>query len=162
MTGLGMPDGAADNLTKCRNPGKLPALTASLPAAIWRLFLAGAPTSINGAPGIQSALLNNNMAPCLITPLSSTPNLPTAKVGNVSATVTYAGWVADSIAGLYQVNLQLPANSATTFTQKADVEQQPTGDHSAGSIAGSGHCQRYSQSGQCHDLGCTSVDRERP
>jgi hypothetical protein len=69
---------------------------------------------------IQSALLSNNLAPCLISPLSSTPNLPTAKIGNVSATVTYAGWVADSIAGLYQVNLRLPQNSAATTFTKAD------------------------------------------
>ena len=71
--------------------------------------------SIDGAV-IQSLLLNTgNMAPCLIQ--ASDPDLPTAKVGGQTAVVTYAGWVADSVAGLYQVNIQLPANSgATSFT----------------------------------------------
>ncbi len=55
------------------------------------------------------------MAPCLVT--SSTPDVPTAKVGGQTAVVTSAGWVADSIAGLYQVNITLPPNnSATSFS----------------------------------------------
>lgn len=118
MTGLGLPDGTADNTsytgtntwpTDCITTGSY---LASLPA--------GAPGTIDGAV-IQSALLNTgNMAPCLITPLGATPNLPTAKIGNVTATVRYAGWVADSIAGLYQVNLQLPANSNSTVFTKPD------------------------------------------
>ena len=55
------------------------------------------------------------MAPCLIQ--TADPDLPTAKVGGQTAVVTYAGWVADSIAGLYQVNIQLPTNSSlTSFT----------------------------------------------
>ena len=118
MTGLGDPDGTADNASHTgTNTWPSDCITT---ASYLATLPAGAPVSIDGAV-IQGALLNTgNMAPCLISPLSSTPNLPTAKVGNVAATVTYAGWVADSIAGLYQVNLQLPPNAASTTFTKPD------------------------------------------
>ena len=65
-------------------------------------------TSIDGAV-IQSALLlSGNLPPCLST-------LPTVTIGGVASTVTYAGFVPDTVAGLYQLNVQLPASTGATL-----------------------------------------------
>jgi hypothetical protein len=50
----------------------------------------------------------------------------TATVGGVNAPVTYAGWVADSVAGLYQINVQLPP-SASNFVNAAGTSVSSTG-----------------------------------
>ena len=42
-------------------------------------------------------------------------------IGGVAGTVTYAGWVADSVAGLYQVNVRLPGSAAGPFTNSAGL-----------------------------------------
>lgn len=54
---------------------------------------------------IQSPILTAAQvyAPCLM-PAS----LPTVTIGGLAATVTYAGWVPDAVAGLYQINAILP------------------------------------------------------
>ena len=63
-------------------------------------------TSLDGAI-IQSAKIvgmgTSHYAPCM--------GGVTATINAVTATVTYAGWVADSIAGLYQVNLSVPSGA---------------------------------------------------
>jgi hypothetical protein len=46
--------------------------------------------------------------------------VPTVTIGNVAATISYAGWVPDSIAGLYQINVQIPASNST-FTDASGV-----------------------------------------
>jgi hypothetical protein len=60
---------------------------------------------------IQSSLLTSGKhAPCLST-------MPAVSIGSVAATsVDYAGWVADSVAGLYQVNITLPGSGDGSFT----------------------------------------------
>lgn len=64
--------------------------------------------SIDGAV-IQSGLLAaGNLPPCLSA-------VPTVKIGGVSATVAYAGFVPDTVAGLYQINVQLPASNTTFY-----------------------------------------------
>ena len=54
-------------------------------------------------------------------------------VGGVDAPVLYAGWVTGTIAGLYQINAQLPVNAAAAFTnsagQAAFFQFQPTLDN---------------------------------
>jgi uncharacterized protein (TIGR03437 family) len=52
------------------------------------------------------ALLSTNVsAPCL----GEAPNtLPVVTIGGQAAAVAYAGFVADSVAGLYQVNVAVP------------------------------------------------------
>jgi hypothetical protein len=58
-------------------------------------------TKIDGAV-IESALLAHNVfPPCFAT-------APTVSIGGKAATVTYAGWVAGSVGGLYQVNATIP------------------------------------------------------
>jgi len=124
MTGMGAPTSSASNATTTTAlayPGScISALGATTPAVIVGylttmntttvnpVYTAPSPiwTSLDGAI-IQSAKIVANgtfhLPPCL-SPV-------TATIAGVSATVTYAGWVADSIAGLYQVNLTVPAGA---------------------------------------------------
>ena len=68
---------------------------ASKPSPLW--------TTIDGAV-IQSALLAKNVfPPCFTTS-------PTVTIGGKAATVTYAGFVADSVGGLYQINATIPTS----------------------------------------------------
>jgi uncharacterized protein (TIGR03437 family) len=77
-------------------------------------------TSIDGAV-IQSALLlTGDLPPCLSV-------LPTVTIGGVSSTVTYAGFVADTVAGLYQINVQLPASTGTTLYPNYPLLSSPIG-----------------------------------
>ena len=67
---------------------------ASKPSPLW--------TNIDGAV-IQSALLAKNVfPPCFTTS-------PTVTICGKTATVTYAGFVADSVGGLYQINATVPS-----------------------------------------------------
>jgi len=113
MTGLGVPDSSADNA----NAGT--AYTWSSDCVSQASYLTSlnnfAGTSLTTLDGVivSSALLNTNrLMPCFLS--GGTP--PTVTVGGVAGTVTYAGWVADSIAGLYQVNVRLPGSAAGPFT----------------------------------------------
>ena len=47
-------------------------------------------------------------------------------IGGVAATVTYAGWVQDSVAGLYQINVTIP--KATTSVTPVAVPVTVTVD----------------------------------
>jgi uncharacterized protein (TIGR03437 family) len=130
MTGLGAPDsgginapqGSSNPPTTCLAPlgaagsasaaptgymgtvntsvaggGYTPPLGFTLPSPAW--------TSIDGAI-IRSVLLSSNVnPPCLGTVPA---NLPLVSIGGQSATVSYAGFVPDSVAGLYQVNVAVP------------------------------------------------------
>ena len=120
MTGLGAPSSTASNATTTTTlayPGScISALGATGPPAVIGYLTTmnttsgnytaptSAWTSLDGAI-IQSAKIVANgtyhFAPCM--------GGVTATINGVSATVTYAGWVADSIAGLYQVNLTVPS-----------------------------------------------------
>jgi len=102
VTGLGLPDtGASWNATNCITPAAyITALAASTGNTL---------TTIDGTV-IQSSLLNGEYAPCL---LSTNTHLPTVTIGGIPATVTFAGMVADTIAGLYQINVTLPSTVQT-------------------------------------------------
>lgn len=110
MSGLGAPTATgADNSTA--GTGPVPAWSADCISTASFLTSAYPITVLDGAI-IQSSLINAyRLPPCMDNSVSP----PTVKIGNVSANVTYAGWVADSVAGLYQVNVQLPDNTAAAF-----------------------------------------------
>ena len=72
--------------------------------------------SVDGAV-IQNSLLNFHYPPCFKTPNTAVK----VSIGGVDSLVTYAGWVADSIAGLYQINVQLPSKDDVTLTDAANV-----------------------------------------
>jgi uncharacterized protein (TIGR03437 family) len=58
---------------------------------------------------LKSNIPANHFAPCFLT--TGTGVTPvTVTIGGLAATVTYAGFVADSVAGLYQVNATLNAS----------------------------------------------------
>ena len=105
-TGLGTPT----SLT-AGNPVAWSSLTCITPANYETI--AGNGASVDGAL-IQSSLLSTYIPPCF-----GTANAPSSiKVGGVSTTIGYTGWVADSVAGLYQSNVTLPA-AGGTFTDAA-------------------------------------------
>jgi uncharacterized protein (TIGR03437 family) len=63
-------------------------------------------TSVDGAV-MQSSLMNGHLPPCLDVAAV------TVTIGGVDLVPTYVGWVPDAIAGLYQINVQLPAKGAS-------------------------------------------------
>jgi uncharacterized protein (TIGR03437 family) len=63
-------------------------------------------TSDDGAVILESNLATNDLPPCFA-------SAPTVNIGGQNATVTYAGWVADSVAGLYQINATVPTKATT-------------------------------------------------
>jgi hypothetical protein len=130
VTGLGAPDSAGSNSTSQSSALSFPASCVSTANYISALNTAAglsggsALTTLDGTV-IQSALLNSYTVastnyywnpPCM-----ATATTYTATVGGVNAPVTYAGWVANSVAGLYQINIQLPASSAN-LTTAANVQ----------------------------------------
>jgi len=50
------------------------------------------------------------MEPCFLVAGS---NLPSVSIGGQPANVLWAGWVEGSVAGLYQINVQLPSSTPT-------------------------------------------------
>lgn len=128
MTGLGAPNSTASNATTTTAL----AYPASCISALGQAAQAGPPavpaiigymttmntaasgytppspawTTVDGAV-IQSAMIvgsgTEHYPPCNST--------VTATIAGLPATVTYAGWVANSVAGLYQVNLTVPAGA---------------------------------------------------
>lgn len=105
-TGLGTPTSLTTG-----NPVLWNSMTCMTPANYETI--AGNGASVDGVL-IQSALLSTDLPPCF-----GTANAPSLiKVGSVTAGIGYTGWVADSVAGLYQSNVTLPAASGT-FTDAA-------------------------------------------
>ena len=109
MSGLGAPDSTADNAS-AGSGFVYGSDCISISSFLTSLNAqgSGSLTNVDGTI-LQSSLLNTNrLAPCIT---SGNSNVPTVKVGGVTAPVTYAGWVADSVAGLYQINARLPGRA---------------------------------------------------
>ena len=106
-TGLGVPDSLADNAssTGAYNWSADCISMASYLTALNSQALT-AFTTMDGTV-VQPALVNSNRLPPCLT--SSSQNKPGVTIGGVAGTVKYAGWVNNSIAGLYQVNGSSPA-----------------------------------------------------
>jgi uncharacterized protein (TIGR03437 family) len=107
MTGLGIPDsdgtGSSWEATCIDLATYMSALNSATSSSL---------TTLDGDVILRSLLPSGKIAPCT---KSSGALVPTVTIGGVPATVKYAGWVADSIAGLYQVNVQLPATTGVTY-----------------------------------------------
>jgi Putative Ig domain len=135
VTGLGVPDSTGSNSTSQSTVLGFPATCVSTSAFLSALNTAAglsggsALTTLDGTV-IQSALLNSYTVSSTdyfwAPPCMATATTYTATVGGVAANVTYAGWVADSIAGLYQVNVQLPP-SASSFVNAAGTSVASSG-----------------------------------
>lgn len=94
-TGLGTPTSVTGT-----TPVTYSSMTCITPA---NFETAAGTSSVDGAL-IQTALLGGDLPPCFGTGAPSS-----ITVGGQIATVGYAGWVADSVAGLFQANATLPA-----------------------------------------------------
>jgi uncharacterized protein (TIGR03437 family) len=111
LSGLGAPNSTssdAASTTVAKFPGSCIS-PASYFAAVNALVPAPATpwTSDDGAVILVSNLGTNKLPPCFT-------SSPSVTIGGKTATVTYAGWVADSVAGLYQVNVTVPTVTAST------------------------------------------------
>ncbi len=108
VTGLGVPD----SITNATTWSSLECMAS---ADFWAAVnTAAAPTpalTSNDGLVIQSSMFAaSNMQPCI---KSNSANVPTVTIGGQAATVVFAGWVADSVAGLYQINVQVPVRTST-------------------------------------------------
>ena len=118
LTGLGAPDGVANNASA----GASFAWSADCitPASYLASLNAVAGSSLTNIDGtiIQSGLLNTNrLPPCVAT---GSADLPSVTIGGIAGTVVYAGFVPDTIAGLYQLNVTLPGTTpGSNFTTAA-------------------------------------------
>jgi large repetitive protein len=104
VTGLGAPPSPASSTCA-------PALTGAgnyLTALNTSTTPNGTFTTIDGAV-IEDNLLGVDLPPCLYALTHGTQ--PTATVGGQPATVSYAAFVGDTVAGLYQMNIQLPSTT---------------------------------------------------
>ncbi|HEV2448238.1 MAG TPA: hypothetical protein VGS58_20040, partial [Candidatus Sulfopaludibacter sp.] len=101
LTGLGMPDSDGTGASQWGSNNPCMA-TGDYFAAV----NAWASTGLASDDGLvlQSALFpSGKSAPCFLV-----ADAFAVTIGGVAGTVNYAGWVPDSIAGLYQINVQLP------------------------------------------------------
>jgi uncharacterized protein (TIGR03437 family) len=122
VTGLGAPD-STTSTAAWTTPNTVDCMTASAYwAAVNSTDSPSAPLTSNDGLVIQSALFPaSNIQPCL---MHSGTDVPTVKIGNIPATVVFAGWVSGSIAGLYQINVQIPAKGSA-FIDSANDASQP-------------------------------------
>lgn len=115
LTGLGAPTSSADNTATGTYGAPTDCIGATTGTGNYMATLQSATSvspplaNIDGAV-IQSALLNTGrFAPCFAAN-------PTVTIGGIAATaVTYAGFVADTVAGLYQIDAQLPSTTGTFY-----------------------------------------------
>ena len=110
MTGVGAPNSTALNTataskaafpTTCISPASYMATINALgtpPSPAW--------TTVDGAIVQSGKLTANHYPPCM-----ATASAVTVSIGGKAATVGYAGWVSDSVAGLYQINATLAATT---------------------------------------------------
>jgi hypothetical protein len=123
VTGLGAPDGTADNATIGTGVWPTDCVSPASYLTTLNFTTSGSFVTLDGAL-VSSALFNTGrLAPCL----KSTTSIPTVTIGGQPATVTYAGWVPDSVAGQYQLNVRLPGSAAKSYTSA-------TGDVIAGPL----------------------------
>ena len=113
LTGLGLPDSTGDDtMVGSGSPPVFPTDCVSTSTYLTALNAATGNSllTLDGALVNASALNTNRLVPCI-----GGVDIPTVTIGNKPGTVTYAGWVASTIAGLYQINVTLPLTTAAPF-----------------------------------------------
>ena len=138
MTGLGIPDSTADNATAATDGPHSNGYQFSGDCVSTATYLnpdmSGAP-SFNTATGaglltldgtliIPSVLNSGLFVPCITTGGTDAVSVVIGGQSAPVATVKYAGWVAGTIAGLYQVNVLLPDNTGSVFATEAGLTGQ--------------------------------------
>jgi uncharacterized protein (TIGR03437 family) len=114
VTGLGVPNSTADNTTAGTSSAwSGDCITMSSYLDSLNVSMGSAVTTMDGLI-LNSALLNTaRLVPCFA---SGSARVPAVTIGGVAGTVTYAGWVPDNVAGLYQVNVRLPSSTGAYTT----------------------------------------------
>jgi uncharacterized protein (TIGR03437 family) len=107
VAGLGTPDSTSAN-TNSTAAAKFPTSCIS-PASYVTAEGLTSPATADGAVILASKLATNHFPPCF----AGKTTTPTVTIGGQTAAVTYAGWVADSVTGLYQINAQVPTKAAS-------------------------------------------------
>jgi uncharacterized protein (TIGR03437 family) len=117
MTGLGAPDSIAANTTGGTRAYAADCLSvANYLAAFQAADTGAAVNTLDGVLVSLGVLASGRRQPCIL-PADIT-HLYIGGV-DVASNVLYAGWVGDTIAGLYQINVRLPVNTPGTFTTYA-------------------------------------------
>ncbi len=119
LTGLGSPSAGADNASVGTTGNPTWGTDCVSTSSFLTSLNAAASSSLLSIDGsiMQSALLNTDrLVPCIA---AASGNSPSVTIGGRAATVTYAGFVPDGIAGLYQINAKLPINGTAAFTNTA-------------------------------------------
>jgi uncharacterized protein (TIGR03437 family) len=106
MTGLGTPGTAVTGCTSVATYGTNSGLATATPAN----------TFLDGAVIESANFAVSSNAPCFLNGANGTSPI-TLQIGGLSVTPSYVGWAPSAVAGLYQVNVQLPALTASTSTE---------------------------------------------
>jgi uncharacterized protein (TIGR03437 family) len=111
-SGLGIPTSTSASVTSTKAP--------VFPTSCFETSLyvtdegLTSPATADGAVLVPTVWGTGNLPPCF-----AAKGWVTVSIGGQSATVTYAGWVAGSVTGLYQINVTVP--KATTSTSAVSV-----------------------------------------
>jgi uncharacterized protein (TIGR03437 family) len=112
LSGLGAPNSTAAN-TASTSGAVFP--TACISAANYLSTVNTATThpspawtTLDGAVILSSKIAAGHFAPCIGAPAPAT-----VTIGGAAATVAYAGWTGDSLAGLYQINVVVPTTATS-------------------------------------------------
>jgi len=114
MTGLGAPDSTADNSSAGTGGGAVWSTDCVSTASFLTWFntaTGNSLTSLDGTLILPSVLNTNRLVPCILS-----ADTLSVSIGGHNGTVTYAGWVPGTVAGLYQVNVKLPTNTGNFTT----------------------------------------------
>jgi trimeric autotransporter adhesin len=103
LSGMGAPTSVATDAAPGTPPAHYPASCISTAAYVTAADLTS-PATADGAVLQSTDIEANLLPPCFAT-------APTVSIGGKPATVTYAGWVSDSVAGLYQINATVPTGA---------------------------------------------------
>jgi uncharacterized protein (TIGR03437 family) len=108
MTGLGVPDSIGDNSTAGSGGGPVyPTDCASVTTYLTSLTGLTGVTTLDGSLVNPAVLNTRRLVPCMVT-------APAVTFGGQAGLVKYAGWVPGTVAGLYQINVQLPSTTASS------------------------------------------------
>jgi hypothetical protein len=115
VTGLGVPDSSADNAATGKGLWPADCVSASSYMTSLNKMTSGTTAAADGALILSSHLNAGRLAPCM----KAAANVPAVLIGGQPATVVYAGWAPDLVAGQYQLNVRLPSFAKGPFTTAA-------------------------------------------
>jgi uncharacterized protein (TIGR03437 family) len=105
-SGLGVPNSTSASVTSTK--------AATFPTSCFSVANYVTAAALNPATADGAVLQSSDWGDANLPPCFTTKSYVTVTIGGVAATVTYDGWVAGSVAGLYQINVTVP--KATTST----------------------------------------------